>query len=96
MLGALEEHKKFLVELSHPNWIQEQDRIKKSKREKIKRDWIEFHKKDKRDDHIIFREDDELFSQEVNKGAGASSAMGEPSRELPNLSNNPNAKKKTG
>lgn len=28
----------------------------------IKRAWIEYHKKNKDDDHWIFRDDDELFN----------------------------------
>lgn len=46
--------------------------MKKSKRDRIKREWIEFHKKDRRDDALIFRDnDDELFT-EAAKGGGAS------------------------
>ena len=71
MLGGLEEHKTFLVELSHTTWITEQDKQKKSKRDRIKRDWIDFHKKDRRDDGVIFREDDDVFTNEASK-AGAS------------------------
>jgi hypothetical protein len=36
VLTGLEAHKEFLLELSHPNWIQEQDRMKRSKRDRIK------------------------------------------------------------
>lgn len=79
VLNALEEHKKFLLALSHSNWIAEQERIKKQKRDKIKKEWIEFHKKDKRDDHIIFREDDELFTNDANKG-GEVSTVGDLER----------------
>lgn len=77
MLGGLEEHKTFLVELSHTTWIAEQDKQKKAKRDKIKRDWIEFHKKDRRDDGVIFREDDDLFTNEASKAGGAST-VGDP------------------
>ena len=65
-----------MIELSHPNWIAEQEKAKKAKRDKIKREWIEFHKKDRRDDHIIFRDiDDELFSEAAK--AGGSSIAGD-------------------
>ncbi len=70
VLTGLESHKEFLVELSHPTWIAEQEKSKKQKRDKIKKEWIEIHKKDKRDDHIIFREnDDELFTETAKGGA---------------------------
>lgn len=46
--------------------------MKKQKRDKIKKEWIDFHKKDRRDDHLIFRDnDDELFT-EAAKGGGQS------------------------
>ena len=46
------------------------------KRDRIKRDWIEFHKKDRRDDALIFRDnDDELFTETAK--AGNSSAIGD-------------------
>lgn len=77
MLTGLEAHKDFLIELSHPTWIFEQDKDKKLKRDRIKKDWIDFHKKDRRDDHIIFRDiDDELFSEAAKLG-GSSVAGGE-------------------
>lgn len=53
--------------------------MKKQKRDKIKKEWIDFHKKDKRDDHIIFREDDELFTNDANKG-GEVSTVGDLER----------------
>lgn len=72
VLTGLEAHKEFLLELSHPNWITEQDRMKKAKRDRIKREWIEFHRKDKRNDALIFRDnDDELFTEQAKAG-GAS------------------------
>jgi len=37
---------------------------KQDLRDKIKREWIAEHKRSTKDDHIIFREDDELFSEE--------------------------------
>lgn len=46
--------------------------MKKAKRDRIKKEWIDFHKKDRRDDHLIFRDnDDELFT-EAAKGGGTS------------------------
>jgi hypothetical protein len=80
VLTGLEAHKDFLVELSPHNWIIEQEKQKKQKRDRIKKDWIDFHKKDRRDDHIIFRDlDDELFSEAAKMMAGGSSvAGGEP------------------
>lgn len=70
VLTGLEAHKEFLIELSHVNWIADQERMKKQKRDKIKKEWIDFHKKDRRDDHLIFRDnDDELFT-EAAKGGG--------------------------
>jgi hypothetical protein len=72
VLTGLEAHKEFLLELSHANWIQEQDRMKKTKRERIKKEWIDFHKKDRRDDALIFRDnDDELFTETAKAGASA-------------------------
>lgn len=72
VLTGLEAHKDFLIELSHVNWINDQEKAKRVKRERIKKEWIDFHKKDRRDDHLIFRDvDDELFS-EAAKGGGAS------------------------
>lgn len=35
-------------------------------RDQIKKEWVEFHKKNTKDDHIIFREDDDIFID--NKG----------------------------
>ncbi len=70
VLTGYEAHKEFLVELSHVTWIGEQEKTKKTKRDKIKKDWIDLHKKDKRDDHIIFRDnDDELFTETAKGGA---------------------------
>lgn len=70
VLTGLESHKEFLIELSHVNWIIDQERAKKTKRDNIKQEWIEFHKKDKRDDHLIFRDaDDELFTETAKGGA---------------------------
>jgi len=60
-LNALEEHKKFLLSLPFPNlpqWLAEREKVKKAKREKIKKDWIDFHKKHDIDDNIIFREEE--------------------------------------
>lgn len=43
----------------------------------MKRRWIEEHKRDTKDDHIIFREDDDLFSFDAYiKGGAASSVAG--------------------
>jgi len=43
-------------------------------KDRVKRRWIDEHKRDNRDDHIIFREDDDLFSMDAYmKGAGSSS-----------------------
>jgi hypothetical protein len=42
------------------------------RRDQIKKRWIEEHKRDTRDDHIIFREDNDLFSlEEYAKGASS-------------------------
>jgi hypothetical protein len=35
---------------------------KKKKRDKIKKEWIDWHKRNKDDDALIFREDDETFN----------------------------------
>ena len=64
VLGSLEEHKKFMLALSsiqNANWVIEQERQKKYKRETVKQRWIDEHKRDTRDDHIIFREDNDLM-----------------------------------
>ena len=51
-----------MITISPNQWIQEQEKVKTSKRDKIKKEWIDFHKKNTKDDYIIFRnEDDELF-----------------------------------
>ena len=45
---------------------------KKQRRDQIKRRWIDDHKRDTRDDHIIFREDNDLFSlEDYAKGASS-------------------------
>ena len=75
ILFALEDHKKFLLALStvqNANWVTEQEKKKKQRRDQIKRRWIEEHKRDTRDDHIIFREDNDLFSlEDYAKGASS-------------------------
>ena len=75
ILLALEDHKRFLLALSNiqnAGWVQDQDRKKKVRRDQIKKRWIDEHKKDTRDDHIIFREDNDLFSiEDYAKGAGS-------------------------
>lgn len=77
ILGSLEEHKKFIIELSkiqNAQWVVEREAEKKRKRDMVKKRWIEEHKRDARDDNIIFREDEDLFSMEnYVKGGGASS-----------------------
>ena len=96
VLNALEDHKKFLIALSHNSWISEQERSKKMKRDKIKKDWIDFHKKDKCHDHIIFREDDELFTNEANKGGASTVDPLERTQKTDNVTANPlKANKKT-
>ena len=57
-----ESHKKFLTIISPPNDIADLERIKQAKKAKIKKEWIELHKGDTRDDHIIFRDDDDVFA----------------------------------
>ena len=74
VLGSLEEHKKFMLALSsiqNANWVIEQERQKKYKRETVKQRWIDEHKRDTRDDHIIFREDNDLMPTDAYvAGAG--------------------------
>ena len=55
---------------------------KKQRRDQIKRRWIDDHKRDTRDDHIIFREDNDLFSLE-DYAKGASSIA--DARDKPSL-----------
>lgn len=65
VLSALEDHKEFLINLPFsnlPSWLAEQERIKEEKRKQIKRRWIDFHKNNTRDDHIIFREEDDYYN----------------------------------
>jgi hypothetical protein len=91
ILSSLEEHKKFLLDLSrimNASWVIEQQESKKKKRNMVKKKWIEQHRHDTRDDHIIFREDEDLFSMDAYiKGAGASSMAdqsdGKPGSSLP-------------
>lgn len=75
ILFALEDHKRFLLALSmlqNATWVSDQERKKKVRRDQIKRKWIEEHKRDTRDDHIIFREDNDLFSlEDYAKGASS-------------------------
>ena len=72
-LSALEDHKKFLLALSESSnakWVEEQRTKKKLRRDHIKRKWIDEHKRDTRDDHIIFRTENDLFSlEEYARGA---------------------------
>ncbi len=72
-LSALEDHKKFLLALSESSnakWVEEQRTKKKLRRDQIKRKWIDEHKRDTRDDHIIFRTENDLFSlEEYARGA---------------------------
>ncbi len=74
-LSALEDHKKFLLALSeiqNTQWLEDQKRKKKQRRDQIKRKWIDEHKRDTRDDNIIFREDNDLFSlEEYARGAAS-------------------------
>lgn len=66
VLNALEEHKKFLVALPFPNlptWLGEQEKLKKAKYDKIKKEWIDEHKRSNKDDHIIFREEEEVVEK---------------------------------
>jgi hypothetical protein len=52
--------------------VTEQEKKKKQRRDQIKKRWIEDHKRDTRDDHIIFREDNDLFSlEDYAKGASS-------------------------
>jgi hypothetical protein len=37
--------------------------LKQKKREKIKKTWIDWHKKNRDDDNLIFRDDDDLYTQ---------------------------------
>lgn len=65
ILGSLEEHKKFIMELSkiqNLSWVRRQEEARVKKKERIKRRWIEEHKRDTRDDHIIF---DEIYNIEA-------------------------------
>ena len=75
ILFSLEDHKKFLLALSmlqNSKWVAEQEANKKAMRDRIKKRWIEEHKRDTRDDHIIFREDNDLFSlEDYAKGAAS-------------------------
>lgn len=65
VLSALEDHKKFLITISPPSWVQEQEMFKLKKREKIKKTWIDWHKKNRDDDNLIFRDDDDLYTQGI-------------------------------
>mmetsp|Transcript_10893 Transcript_10893/g.8096 ORF Transcript_10893/g.8096 Transcript_10893/m.8096 type:complete len:159 (+) Transcript_10893:397-873(+) len=62
ILAGLEEHKKFLITISPPQWVAEKEQKKMQKRQMIKKAWIDYHKKHKDDDHLIFPEDEELYS----------------------------------
>ena len=76
-LGSLEDNKKFIMELSKAQnamWVKEEEQKKQKKRADVKRRWIDEHKRDARDDNIIFREDDDLYSMDAYiKGTGGSS-----------------------
>lgn len=64
-MSIYELHKEFLTIISPPNDIADLERIKQAKKDKIKKEWIEYHKRNTRDDNIIFREDDDLFTDTV-------------------------------
>lgn len=89
ILFALEDHKRFLLALSmlqNSQWVSEQEKKKKGRRDHIKKRWIEEHKRDTKDDHIIFREDNDLFSLE-DYAKGASSIA--DASEKPSIGNLP-------
>lgn len=79
VLNSLEENKNFILELSEiqsSNWVKEEERKRDYKKETIKRRWIDEHKRDTRDDHIIFRDTDDLYSFEAFlKSGGGQMAM---------------------
>jgi hypothetical protein len=76
-LTGYEDLKKFIIDLSNiqnATWVKDQADMKRRRRDQLKRRWIDDHKRDPRDDHIIFREDEDLFSLDAYvKGGGASS-----------------------
>lgn len=76
LMTGLEDHKKFLLALSPNQWVADEEARKKSKYERVKKEWIDFHRKNTRDDHIIFREDDEFYSQEQKTQTGSLPAGG--------------------
>jgi hypothetical protein len=77
ILTGYEDLKRFIIDLSivqNARWVDEQNSLKQQKRDRLKRRWIEEHKRDTRDDNIIFREDEDIFSFDAYpKGGGASS-----------------------
>lgn len=77
ILTGYEDLKRFIIDLSNvqnATWVKEQTDMKKRRRDYLKRKWIDEHKRDNRDDHIIFREDEDLFSMDAYvKGGGGSS-----------------------
>lgn len=65
MLNSLEEHKTFIMALSkiqNASWVNEEDSRRNRKKDWVKHRWIDEHKRDTKDDHIIFREEDDLYS----------------------------------
>lgn len=75
ILTGYEDLKKFIIDLSrvqNAQWVEQQSEMKRRRRDLLKRRWIDEHKRDTKDDHIIFREDEDLFSLDAYpKGASS-------------------------
>jgi hypothetical protein len=61
--------------------MEEQLKKKSMKIDKIKREWIQFHKKSTKNDHIIFREDDDLYENAGGLNATQKSEANKSKRE---------------
>ncbi len=62
VLTALVDHKTFLIALSPHQWVLAENNKKQEKLDRIRKEWIDFHKKNPRNDNIIFREKEELLA----------------------------------
>lgn len=56
-------YKNFLLQLSEKSFVEEQERIKRGRLEKIKKEWISRAKKDESYNELIFGEDEDIFEK---------------------------------
>jgi len=63
LLESANSYKEFLLKLSEKSFVEQQDKKKNDKREKIKRDWILRAKEDERFNELIFGDDEDIFGE---------------------------------